>query len=463
MTRTGRRVSRAAAAWAVVGAMLTAGVCHGQVPAASDGGIGTAELPAPAALRPQVEFWKAVFTRYSKDEIVLHDPEDLTRVYAVLDLRGAVPEGIDEAARERRSSDAIDAEKQRIRRILLRLAEGQGQSSPLSESEARIRGLFGGAADGQVYREAANLSRIRAQRGIRERFEKGIAVSRRYLPEIERIFREEGVPVAISRLALIESCFDVSAYSKAGAAGVWQFMPATGRLFLRIDDVVDERRDPILAARAAARFLRQNYARLGAWPLAIIAYNHGPVGIERAVGAMGTTDIAEIIARYRGPAFGFASRNFYPEFLAAIEIDARYRDYFGDIRVEPPVSYEWVRLSHYVPLRMVARAAGADVDAILELNPSLSANVRKGTLYVPKGYAVRVPEANAFRKGYAALPASQKLGAQRVLFVMHRVKRGQTLTHLARRYGTSVAAIKSANGMRGSLVRAGQTLRIPKS
>src|SRR5438093_961900 len=102
---------------------------------------------------------------------------------------------------------------------------------------------------------AADDKRLHSQRGLRERFAEGVRVSRAYFPEMERIFREEGLPVELVRLPLIESCFNLRAYSKAGAAGVWQFMPKTGRLFMRVDNLVDERRDPISSTRAAARFL----------------------------------------------------------------------------------------------------------------------------------------------------------------------------------------------------------------
>src|SRR4029453_7063103 len=99
-----------------------------------------------------------------------------------------------------------------------------------------------------------------------------------------RIFRDEGLPVELTRLPLIESCFDVEAYSKVGAAGIWQFMPATGRLYMEVSSSVDERRDPIPPPRAAARYLSRSYERLGNWPLAITSYNHGPNGMARAIG-----------------------------------------------------------------------------------------------------------------------------------------------------------------------------------
>jgi membrane-bound lytic murein transglycosylase D len=299
---------------------------------------------------------------------------------------------------------------------------------------------------------------------------------------MEQIFREEGVPAEITRLPLVESCFNVHAYSKAGAAGVWQFMPTTGRRFLRIDGAVDERLDPIRSTRAAARFLRENYDRLGTWPLAIKAYNHGPAGIARAVRDVGTTDAATIIERYRGPAYKFASRNFYPEFLAALQVERNHRKYFGDLPLDPPLATDTIQLAQHTPLRTAARCAGTDRLEIAALNPSLLPTVRDGRRPIPSGYALRLPNGTAhrFRACADSLPPSEVQVARRqapsrraaeragkrtkyASAVVHRVKPGQTLSQIASLYGCSVERIRRGNKLKGSTIRAGQLLRIPTS
>src|SRR5262245_66511076 len=113
-------------------------------------------------------------------------------------------------------------------------------------------------------------------------------------------------------------------------------MPATGRLYLRVSGGVDERLDVRAATMAAAQILRENYEKLGTWPLAITAYNHGANGIKQAVATVGTTNFGVIVQRYRGPLFGFASQNFYAEFLAAVDLAQHYKQYFGDILFEEP-------------------------------------------------------------------------------------------------------------------------------
>jgi membrane-bound lytic murein transglycosylase D len=210
--------------------------------------------------------------------------------------------------------------------------------------------------------------------------------------------------------------------------------------------------------------LKQNYDVLGNWPLAITAYNHGRAGMVRAVETVGSSDLVQIIRKYHGPAFKFASRNFYAEFLAALDVERNFEDYFGELRPHRPLKTDSVVVPDYVSLKVLAHAANTDVDTLAELNPALARQVVSGKLHVPKGYRLRVPPrtATAFDARYASLSDSQKHNRQRTLYVRHRVKKGQTLTSIAKHYGTTVAAIKRHNKLgRVSRLRAGQSLLIP--
>ena len=290
----------------------------------------SSHFPYPAALRPQVEFWKQVFTT-SKYTVILHDTVHM-KVYQVLNfqpLYEAYSE--DKGTLSRLRKERIERETEKIRASLLKLHKS-GKSAQLTADEQRIWDLYSAIDNPKKFLHAAQQDRIRSQTGIGEKFRQGIQISGRHMQEMESIFRRAGLPIELTRMPLIESTFDITAYSKVGAAGVWQFMPSTGRLFMRVDSLIDERRDPLLATHAAAKFLKSNYAKLGTWPLAITAYNHGPGGIANAVKTVGSTDIAHIIRSYKGRSFGFASRNFYPEFLAAVEVEKNYTHYFGDLR-----------------------------------------------------------------------------------------------------------------------------------
>src|SRR5262249_12837494 len=162
----------------------------------------------------------------------------------------------------------------------------------------------------------------------KERFREGVIRSGRYLEDFHQVFENEGAPADLALLPLVESSFENRALSNAGAAGIWQFTRSTGRLYLSVNRKIDERLDAMKATRAAARLLLANYNALGSWPLAITAYNHGRGGMLRAQSEVGSSDITKVITDYRGPLFGYASMNFYTEFLAAVEVYRSYEQYF---------------------------------------------------------------------------------------------------------------------------------------
>jgi membrane-bound lytic murein transglycosylase D len=262
-------------------------------------------------------------------------------------------------------------------------------------------------------------------------------------------------------------------------------MPGTGRRFMRIDGAVDERLDPIVATRAAARFMRENYDQLGTWPLAIKAYNHGPGGIARAVRDTGTTDVVTIIETYHGPAYKFASRNFYPEFLAALHVERNYQKYFGDLPLDPPFAADTIYLTQHTSMGAAARCAGTDPYDLVALNPSLLPSVDSGRQPIPPGYELRLPAGTGprFRTCAASLPPPVRQVARRAPAarsatagsearagrkaqadaVVHKVKPGQTLAQIAGLYGCSVDRIRRGNNIKGNKIHAGQMLRIPTS
>lgn len=199
------------------------------------------------------------------------------------------------------------------------------------------------------YDLADDESWIRIQRGGKEQFLEGLKIAGRYMTPMQRIFRDEGLPVELAYLPLVESSFNVRARSSVGAVGMWQFMPETGRKFMRVDTAVDERRDPMRSTRAAARLLKENYRILGNWPLVITAYNHGTEGVFRGIKAVESDDLVDLIHGYRSPTFGFASRNLYAEFRAVVEIATHIDSYFPFLRPHRPGD--------------IARSGGAAADA----------------------------------------------------------------------------------------------------
>jgi membrane-bound lytic murein transglycosylase D len=255
--------------------------------------------------------------------------------------------------------------------------------------------------------------------------------------------------------------FNYRARSKVGASGAWQFTPSTGRRYLQMDTAVDARSDVWLAADGAARMLADNFARVGSWPLALTGYNHGIAGMQRAVRALGTRDIAAIVDGYSSPSFGFASRNFYAEFVAAVAVYADRARHFPGVEPMQAVRFDEFAPGRFVSLLDLAGLTATDVATMTELNPALHADVASGQLLVPPSYPLRVPAGRkaAFEEAFARLPEARK--PERQLTVRYTVARGDTLGVIARRFGTSVAALQQSNGLgRSTVIRAGQSLDV---
>lgn len=367
-------------------------------------------FPLLPGLEKPVEFWKKIFTQYSLSQLVFFDPLDMSRIYEVVDV-----------GQQNRSQDYIDGEKARI---------------------AAIHGV--------------ELVRVQAQRGIKERMLAGLKRSGRYMRHIEQIFIEKMIPVELGYLPLVESSFDINARSFAGATGMWQFMRATGKEFrLRIDRAIDERKDPLESTRAAAALLSQNYQVLGSWPLALTAYNYGAGGLSRAVAQMQSDDLVELIRDYNHPYWGFAPKNFYAEFLAAVDVAKNINQYFPGLELDAPLAVQEIELKTNVSLGALAKTHGLTHTQLLGWNPALTSHVR----LIPAGYRVKVP----LDSKTEPLVQVVQTRVQEPQFVRHRVKRGETLLNIARRYGASVERILQINGLRKAhLLQVGMTLLIPK-
>ena len=413
-------------------------------------------FPSPPSLAPAVTFWRDVFTRWDGEQVVFHDARDLSRVYEVRRL--PPPDGTRE--RERLREEVKASLKGAIAADLLRLAEPTVDYDHLDGRLRRYHFLWEGSRDPAVYRRAAES--LRVQRGIRERFLAGVGRQARYVDAFRTIFREEGVPEELVHLPHVESSYTWNARSSVGAAGMWQFMSATARRYMIVNDAVDERLDPFTAARAAAKYLREARDTLGSWPVAITSYNHGVDGMKNAVRVMGGSDMAAIIDGYTGPLFGFSGRNFYPEFLAAMQAADSLLERPGDLDLDRPVPFATFTLPAFVRAPVLARGLGVSVAEMAALNPAISAAASRGERYLPRGFTLKLPASTGPNAGtlFAALPESDRPPTEPQ--VTHRVQRGETLGTIAARFGTSVSALKRLNGITNpNRLRAGALLKLP--
>lgn len=409
-------------------------------------------LARPPALEPDVAFWKRIFSEVSVHQALVHDNRYLNVVYEKMDLPSTATWDT-----ERRISEAVRGKYERILRSL-----AAGKRDDLTLDEARVLGLWPAGVSNKELLEAA--TRVRFQQGVSDRFREGLIRSGQWRDHIRTNLQREGVPEELAALPHVESSFDPAARSAAGASGLWQFTRETGRRFMRIDSVVDERRDPFESSEAAARLLKYNYSVLGSWPLAITAYNHGVSGMRRAVQSMGTDDVETILRKYDGPAFGFASRNFYLSFLAAHDLDAEPERYFGEITRKPPLEPVIIQLPEFYRAQSLERALGVSRDDLQLLNPSLLPPVWQGSKYVPRGFRLRIPVIDADKppeKLLAGVPRPQRYDSQRADRT-YRVKRGENVRSIARQFDVSEARLMAANGMKAKAkVRAGQVLFVP--
>jgi len=365
------------------------------------------EFPLLEGLEKAVDFWKRIFTEFGTTQLVFFDPTDPSKVYEVLEV-----------------------------------GEGSRPREFIVAEQARIAAEHG-----------VDPERVKAQRGIKERFMNGLARSGQYIQQMQQIFRDDGLPIELTYLPLVESSFDIRAQSSAGALGMWQFIRSTGKRFLRIERNIDERRDPWESTRAAARLLKANYQLLGNWPLALTAYNYGEVGLLRAVEQVGSRNLVDLIRNYEHRNWAYASKNFYAEFLAAVEVAKNPTRYFPGLEFQPPLSIAEFVLEKATPVPGLLTATGLTRDQFLEMNPALSSKID----VVPVGYRVKFPTG----KSPEAIAVTTNTSPEPTL-VRHRVRRGETLVHIARRYDASIDEIRQLNGLQRAAIRAGQTLLVPK-
>jgi membrane-bound lytic murein transglycosylase D len=344
-------------------------------------------------LEQRVDFWKKIYTQYGKDDIVIHD---VLRVNLIYDVA---------------NDDNYPEKMVSIQATLREIRAGLDMPEAFSPEAKQLADAI--VAQGINLNAAeldALISSVHTQRGIKERFRDRVVRSGRHVDSFREILRRNGVPEELALLPLVESSFE-NVRSKAGAVGIWQFTRGTGKLYLRINNKVDERLDPTIAATAAARLLRDNYNALQDWPLAITAYNHGRGGMLRAQGEHGS-DLVSIINEYRGPVFGYASMNFYSEFLAAVDIYNNYTTYFGELVLDQPNSQRTVQVAAAAPKKPAAKSSSA-----------------------------KTAKASAPEKKY-------------------KVQRGDTLWEVAQRFGTTIRSLMEMNNLNESAIYAGQILLV---
>lgn len=272
----------------------------------------------PESLKPDVDFWIRIYTQYTTQQGIFHLAGDTQKILGEIDL----------------SSVFANPQWSNIRK----------------ELEAEL--LIKKARKKIALERKMNVRKIRLQMGLKDRMLLAIELSGLYLPMMEKIFRDKKLPLELTRMVFVESSFNIEAGSKVGASGLWQIMPRLARKFKFINVSYDNRNHPVYSTQLAAEILKENYQILKSWPLAVTAYNHGVGSLKKIVKKYKVRDIGYLAENVKArKSFGFASRNFYATFLAALHVEANASLYFpepilrrrelvlNEVRIKKPLAY----------------------------------------------------------------------------------------------------------------------------
>ncbi|MDC4224198.1 MAG: transglycosylase SLT domain-containing protein [Candidatus Manganitrophus sp.] len=307
-----------------------------------------------------------------------------------------------------------------------------------------------------VYNELVNDYIVFFQTRLRDRFELWLARSGQYTLLMRDILREHQLPEDLVFLALIESGFNPKAFSRAKAAGPWQFIKGTGKRYgLRIDQWIDERRDPVKSTVAAAKYLKDLFGMFGSWPLSMASYNAGEGRIMRAMARTKSEDFWELKeTRHIRP----ETKNYVPKYMAATMIARNPQKYGFNIEYLPPFTYDEVEIPKSTSLKTIAKAAGVTIAEIKTYNPELK---KESTPPGYPRYRLKLPTGTreTFLANFTAGPEKEPKSSD---VQKHRISKGETLNSIARKYDVSVGSLLQANELgRNSTIKAGHYLIIP--
>lgn len=332
--------------------------------------IGYTPYPfeVPQGLEKDVQFWIDVYSKYTTHQGVFHLSGQTDQVLGEIDLTDVYANQKWSAIRKEKEADLIIRIQKRL--IAKRL-------------------------------NLASIREIRLQMGLKDRMQEAIKLSGYYLPMIEKVFQDEHLPLELSRVIFVESSFNIHAGSKVGASGLWQIMPRMGRKFKYIKPSYDKRNHPYYSTLVAARILKENYQILKSWPLAVTGYNHGVGSMLKIIKKYQSGDIAFLVENVTAKkSFGFASRNFYATFLAALHVEKNANLYFA----EPIERYpELVQKDFYLKDKMKFEDLSAlfaeDSKKLKLFNPHIASKYLRRGKSLPAKTLISLPTDGAVRLG----------------------------------------------------------------
>lgn len=324
----------------------------------------------PPDISRKVDFWEKIFLKYPSTSTLIHDIDHAEVIIDVIDFEALARKkhvaDIPWRTREKTAQSYVN----RYTLAIDRFRKYGKDALKYGAIEERIWNVYSrsSALTEELF---AGKPKLRSQSGLSDIFIKAASRAQFYLPYMEKIFQSEGVPSVITRLPFVESMFDLNAKSKQGALGIWQFMHSTAKRFMLISRLVDERRSPFKATKAAALYLKDGYSQLQSWPLTVTSYNYGVNGMSKAINMLNTRNIDFIIGNYKSPTFQYASKNFYSEFLAAVLV-YNYLIEQGRISdLEHTTDIKSFVLTHRLSLNELLAGSGVREDLFKKYNPCI--------------------------------------------------------------------------------------------
>ncbi len=323
-------------------------------------GYNADTFKVPDGLKKSVDFWIQIYTKYTTQQGVFHVAGDTDQILGDFDLTQVY----------------ANPQWGPVRREL--------EAEILIKRQKKLLAA----------RHKIDVKKIRLQMGLKDRMEQAIKVSGYYLPQMERIFEQEKIPKELTRVVFVESSFNIFAESRVGASGLWQIMPRVSKKFKYISDAQDLRNHPIYATKLAAKIFKENYQILKSWPLAVTGYNHGVGSMSKIVKKYKSNDIAYLVDNVgASKSFGFASRNFYATYLAALYVESHANLFFP----EPVYRYQElqvraVKVVKPMPYQELLAYFNKDHKKLRLYNPHIKIKYLKAGKSLPKGVIANLPK-----------------------------------------------------------------------
>ncbi|OFZ31066.1 MAG: hypothetical protein A2622_00225 [Bdellovibrionales bacterium RIFCSPHIGHO2_01_FULL_40_29] len=324
----------------------------------------------PSGIKTEVDFWIKIYTQYSTQQGVFHLSGDTEVILGEIDLSQVYANPKWSLIRKEKESEILVRRQKRI------LA-----------ARHKIK----------------DIKKIRLQMGLKDRMQEAIKLSGRYLPMMEKIFQENRLPLELTRVVFVESSFNVLAGSRVGASGLWQIMPRVANKFKYISKDQDLRNHPVYATLVAAQIFKENHQILKSWPLAVTAYNHGVGSLGKIVKKYKSNDIAYLIDNVNSKrSFGFASRNFYATYLAALHVERNANLYFPEpIYKDDEIQIRYFQLKKKLPYETLLAAFDQDTKKLKLYNPHLKSRNLKPGRSLPAEVIVNLPKEHSPRLAQA--------------------------------------------------------------